>query len=92
MKTIKIICSILAIIAWASCSNAPENTTTDPSTPAAAPEPAPSKPKSDVKEDPDHTEIGVDQNGVSYKKKSGTNQTDVKIKTDSSSIYIKKRK
>lgn len=95
MKKIKNLSAIIIMMAIASCGgNTPENTTTTP-----PPAPAPAEPASPrthnntgVQENPDHTEIGIDENGVKYSKKSGTNQTDVKIKTDSSSISIRKRK
>jgi hypothetical protein len=96
MKSIRILITIISMMAVASCGNSTESTTTAPPAPAPAPAPEPASPRTHnntgVQENPDHTEIGIDENGVKYSKKSGGNQTDVKIKTDSNSISIRKRK
>jgi hypothetical protein len=94
MKKIKVLFSSIAIIAFVSCNNSAEHaTTTEPAAESTAPAPAQTHTNETkgTKENPDHTDIGVDENGVSYSKKRGGNETDVKIKTDSNSIHIRNR-
>jgi len=98
MKKIYTLISISTILVLASCSNSTETTTTEPTTtPTTETTTTEStttthNATSGTKENPDHTTIGVDQNGVNYSKKSGTNETDVKISTDSNKFQIIKKK
>jgi hypothetical protein len=92
MKTIKFLFGVAAVLTFTACGNSTENTTTTTEPPAEAP--ATPKPHTNTtpKEDPDHTEVIVDENGVKYSKKSGKNETDVKVKADSNSVRIRRSK
>ncbi len=97
MKTIKIIFSLFAIICFTACGNSTETTTEPPAAEVPAtdndkPQNETHRPATPPKEDPDHTNVEIGENGVIYNKKDGGDETSVKIKTDSNSISIRRRK
>lgn len=93
MKLIIGFLSLTSILVFTACSNT-ETTETTNTTPVeqTAPETAkePATAPAPVEESKNSTEIGVGEDGVSYKRKNGDNETKVNVTEDSKSVIIKK--
>lgn len=90
MKSIFSFLSLTTFLLIASCNSSTETTTTT-TTPAATARPAEKSPEPAAKkESTNSTELGISDDGVTYKRKSGDNETDVKLNEDSKTVIIKK--
>ncbi len=92
MKLIIGFLSLTSILVFTACSNTEttETTNTTPveqTAPETAKEPAATPAPTESK---NSTEIGIGEDGVSYERKNGDNETKVNVTEDSKSVIIKK--